>query len=31
MVNIDGSTLIGIAAILNAVAAIIGAVKGWRR
>ena len=31
MVNIDGSTLMGIAAIINAMAAIIGAVRGWKR
>ena len=31
MVNIDASTLMGLAAVLNAVAAVIGAIKGWRR
>ena len=31
MVNIDGSALMGIAAILNTVAAMIGAVRGWKR
>jgi len=31
MGNVDGTTLMGVAAILNAVAAIIGAVRGWKR
>lgn len=31
MGNIDAPTLMGMAAILNAVAAIIGAARGWRR
>lgn len=31
MGNIDGALLMGVAAILNAIAAIIGAIKGWRR
>lgn len=31
MGSIDGALLMGVAAILNAIAAIIGAIKGWRR
>ncbi len=31
MGNIDGALLMGVAAILNAIAAIIGAIRGWRR
>ena len=31
MGNIDAPTLMGVAGILNAVAAIIGALRAWRR
>lgn len=31
MVNLDDSTLVGVAAIFNAMAAIIGALRGWKR
>ena len=31
MGNIDGAMLMGMAAILNAIAAIIGAARAWKR